>query len=154
MSAHSPQSRIPEAVAAVGAVLAIVSVFLPWYSTDPDSRASNIDGVRGDLSMWTVHEAMRYVLLALLVLIAILAVTALVRGENAVHEPSMVLGVNAIGIVLYFGFIYRPGSPMQTISLGYGYLVSVIGVVAPLVVSSIRAKQSVHRSGSPLTSRA
>ena len=155
MSATSSQSRVPEAIAAIGALVAIVSVFLPWYSTDPASRASNIDGVRGDLSMWTVHEAMRYVLLVLLVLIAVMAVIALVRGENAVHEPSMVLGVNAIGIVLYFGFIYRPGSPMQTISLEYGYLLSLVGVVVPLVVSSIRSKQSSpRRSGSPIAQRA
>lgn len=154
MSASSPKSRVPEAIAAAGALLATVSVFLPWYSTDPASRASNIDGVRGDLSMWTVHEAMRYVLLLLLVLIAVMALATLLRGETGLHEPSMVLGVNALGIVLYFGFIYRPGSPMQTIDLGYGYFLSLAGVIAPLVVSSIRAKQSVRRSASPLTARA
>ena len=150
----SSKSRVPELIAALGALLAVASVFLPWYSTDPASRASNIDGVRGDLSMWTVHEAMRYVLLVLVVLIAVMAVAALVRGDGSVHEPAMVLGVNAIGIVLYFGFIYRPGTPMQTISLAYGYWLAVGGVIAPLVVSSIRAKQSVRRSASPLTARA
>jgi hypothetical protein len=97
---------------------------------------------------------MRYVLLVLLVLVAIMSLATLLRGEDGLHEPSMVLGVNALGIVLYFGFIYRPGSPMQTIDLAYGYLLSLVGVVAPLVVSSIRAKQSVRRSGSPLTARA
>jgi hypothetical protein len=154
MSASSPKSRGPELVAAVGALLAVVAVFLPWYATDPASRASNIDGVRGDLSMWTVHEAMRYVLLILLVLIALMSLVTLLRGAMGLHDPSMVLGVNAIGIVLYFGFIYRPGTPMQTIDLAYGYWVALAGVVAPLVVSSIRAKQSVRRSASPLSARA
>lgn len=154
MSASSPKSRVPELLAAAGALLATVAVFLPWYSTDPQSRASNIDGVRGDLSMWTVHEAMRYVLLLLLVLVAVMAVATLLRGDRGLHEPSMVLGVNAIGIVLYFGFIYRPGTPMQTIDLAYGYWLAVAGVVAPLVVSSMRAKQSVRRSASPLSARA
>ena len=154
MSAPSPKSRVPETIAAAGALLATVSVFLPWYATDPDSRASNIDGVRGDLSMWTVHEAMRYVLLLLLVLIAIMSLATLLRGATGLHEPGMVLGVNAIGIVLYFGFIYRPGTPMQTISLEYGYFLALVGVIAPLVVSSVRAKQSARRSSSPLTARA
>ena len=154
MSVSSPTSRLPELVAALGALLAAVAVFLPWYSTDPASRASNIDGVRGDLSMWTVHEAMRYVLLLLLVLIAVMALATLLRGAHGLHEPGMVLGVNAIGIVLYFGFIYRPGTPMQTIDLAYGYWLAVIGVIAPLVVSSIRAKQSARRSASPLSARA
>ena len=154
MATTAHKSRLPELLGAAGAILAIVSVFLPWYSTDAASRASNIDGRRGDLSMWTVHEAMRYVLLVLLVLVAIMSLATLLRGEDGLHEPAMVMGVNAIGIVLYFGFIYRPGSPMQTISLDYGYFLSLVGVIVPLAVSSVRAKQSVRRSGSPLTSRA
>ena len=149
------KSRVPELLAAAGALLATVSVFLPWYSTDPRSRASNIDGVRGELSMWTVHEAMRYVLLLLLVLITVMAFATLLRGATGLFEPTMVLGVNAIGVVLYFGFIYRPGSPMQTISLEYGYFLSLVGTAAPLVVASIRAKQSgPRRSGSPIAARA
>lgn len=149
------KSRVPELLAAAGALLATVAVFLPWYSTDPQSRASNIDGVRGELSMWTVHEAMRYVLLLLLVLMTVMSVVALLRGAKGMSEPIMVLGVNAIGIVLYFGFIYRPGSPMQTISLEHGYFLSLIGTLVPLVVSSIRAKQAgPRRSGSPVAARA
>jgi hypothetical protein len=154
MSAHSPKSRVPEAIAAAGALLAAVSVFLPWYSTDPASRASNIDGVRGDLSMWTVHEAMRYVLLVLLVLIAIMALATLLRGETGLHEPGMVLGVNALGIVLYFGFIYRPGDPMQTISLRYGFFLALAGIAVPLVVAALRAKAGMKRSASAIGSRA
>jgi len=154
MPASSPRSRLPELVAALGSLLAILAIFLPWYSTDPSSRASNIDGVRGDLSMWTVHEAMRYVLLILLVLVAVMSLATLLRGATGLHEPGMVMGVNAIGIVLYFGFIYRPGTPMQTISLAYGYALALVGVLAPLVVSSIRAKQSARRSASPLSARA
>jgi hypothetical protein len=97
---------------------------------------------------------MRYVLLVLVVLVGLMSLATLLRGATGLHEPSMVLGVNAIGIVLYFGFIYRPGTPMQTISLAYGYWLALAGVVAPLVVSSIRAKQSVRRSASPLSARA
>ena len=155
MPAVPTTSRVPELLAAAGALLATVAVFLPWYATDPASRASNIDGVRGELSMWTVHEAMRYLLLLLLVLIAAMTVATLLRRARNLSEPMMVLGVNALGVVLYFGFIYRPGDPMQTISLRYGYFLALAGIVAPLVVASIRAKQSgPRRSGSPIAARA
>ena len=154
MSASTPSSRVQELLAAAGAALATVAIFLPWYGTDPQSPASNIDGVRGDLSMWTVHEAMRYVLLALLVLMTVMALASLLGRAHGLVDPIMVLGVNAIGIVLYFGFIYRPGDPMQTISLRYGYFLALAGVTTSLVVASLRAKQSVRRSASPLSARA
>lgn len=155
MSASKPTSLIPEIVAAAGALLATVAIFMPWYATDPASPASNIDGVRGELSMWTVHEAMRYVLLSLVVAMAAMSLLVLLRGARGLFEPIMVLGVNAIGVVLYFGFIYRPGDPMQTISLRYGFFLALAGVAVSLIVASIRAKQAgPRRSGSPIAARA
>lgn len=146
---------LPELTAAVASVAAVVAVFLPWYSTDPQSRVSNIDGRRGDQSMWTVHEAMRWVLLALVVLVAVMTVATLLRPHVAGNfsDPIMVMGVNAIGIVLYFGFIFRPGDPMQTITLEYGYFLALAGTAVPLVVSAVRAKAGLRRSASPIGSR-
>ncbi len=154
MSASSPTSRFPELLAAAGASLATLSLFMPWYATDPASRASNIDGARGDLSMWTVHDAMRWVLLVVLVLLTLIAVSALISGAAGMAEPAMVLGVNALGIVLYFGFIYRPGDPMQTISLRYGFFLALAGIAVPLVVAAMRAKAGMKRSASAIGSRA
>lgn len=149
-------NRLPELIAAVGCTIATAAIFLPWYSTDPQVAASSIDGVKGELSMWTVHEAMRYVLLAHLVLLVLMTWTALLREEDGkgLREPIMVLAVNAIGITVYFGFIYRPGEPMQTISLEYGCLLALAGTVPALVVNALRAREGVRRSASPIGARA
>lgn len=146
--------RIPELIAAAGAVVALVTVFLPWYATEERSVNSNIDGVRGDLSMWTVHEAMRYVLLLVVVLMLAMTVSALLRPDSArgLAEPIMVLAVNAVGIVLYFGILYRPGEPPATISLRYGWFLALVATLVPLVVAARRAGR--RRSGSPVAQRA
>lgn len=149
-------NRGPELLAVIGSIAAVVAVFLPWYRTDPASPASNIDGVRGELSMWTVHEAMRYVLLVHLVLLVILTVATLLAAgrRSGLHEPIMVLAVNAIGIIVYFGFIFRPGEPMATISLEYGCLVALAGSIPALAVSAVRSSAGMRRSASPIGARA
>jgi hypothetical protein len=146
--------RTPELIAAIGAVLALVAVFLPWYGTDPQSRNSNIDGTRGDLSMWAVHDAMRWVLLVLVVLMLAIAVAAALQPDNArsLADPMIYVAVNAVGIVLYFGLLYRPGEPPSTISLRYGWFVALVGTLAPLVVAA--RISGPRRSSSPVAQRA
>lgn len=146
--------RTPEIIAAAGTVLALVAVFLPWYGTEAASLNSNIDGVRGDLSMWTVHEAMRYVLLVLLVLMLAMAVSAARQPDHArsLADPMIYVAVNALGIVLYFGLLYRPGEPPATISLRYGWFIALVGTLAPLIVAA--RISGPRRSSSPVAQRA
>ena len=146
--------RTLELLAAAGCLLALVAIFLPWYATEAQSVNSNIDGVRGDLSMWTVHEAMRYVLLLLVVLMLAISLVALWRPASArsLADPMIYVAVNAVGIVLYFGLLYRPGEPPATISLSFGWFLALVGTLVPLVVAARRAGR--HRSGSPVAQRA
>ncbi len=147
-------TRVPEAVAVAGSLLLAIALFLPWYVTDPHSAASNIDGVKGSLSGWTVHEAMRYAVLGLAVVQLVLSVAALARPQSArdLAEAAMVMAVNSFGIVVYFGLIYRPGEPMNTISLRYGWFLALIGVVVALVAAVARVQASSRRrAGSPVS---
>ncbi len=150
------RSRLPELAAAVGSLLALAAIFLPWYATDPQSRVSNIDGRQGDQSMWLVHDAMRWVLLVLVVLMALMTLSALLRPSGAAGfvDPIMVMAVNAMGIVLWFGFVYRPGDPMQTISLSYGWFLALAGTLTPLVMNAYRAKATMRRSAGIIGTRA
>lgn len=134
-----------------------VGLFLPWYATDPDRPASNIDGVRGELSGWTVHEAMRYVILAFALIQLGLALAAMRNRTSAreLAEGSMVTAVNAVGVVFYFGLIYRPGEPPATIELRYGWFVAAAGVLIALIAIVNRVqKSSRRRSGSPIAQTA
>ena len=149
------RSRLPELAATLGSALALAAIFMPWYATDPQSRVSNIDGRKGDQSMWLVHDAMRWVLLVLVVLMVLMTLSALVRPHEAAGfvDPIMVMAVNALGIVVWFGFVYRPGDPMQTISLRYGWFLALAGTLTPLVMNAYRAKATMRRSASPVGAR-
>ena len=158
MSEHSPArtrtSRLPELLSAIGSALLAVGLFLPWYATDPGNAVSNIDGVRGDLSGWTVHEAMRYAVLAFAVIQGVLSLIGLLRPRAArdLAEATMVTAVNAVGVVVYFGLIYRPGEPPETISLRYGWFLALAGMVVTLVAAVYRVqKSSRRRAGSPVS---
>src|ERR1051325_2876030 len=53
-----------ELIAAVGALLLAVCLFLPWYKPDPNNPNAVIDGQHGALSGWDVYPIMRWLLLA------------------------------------------------------------------------------------------
>ena len=141
------RSRAPELLLVAGALLATLALFAPWYSTDPSYPTSAIDGVRGDLSGWTVHEAMRWVALALSLIPLVLGATAL-RSPDAARslaEIAMVTLVNGLGVVLYFGWLYRPGEPQQTISLAWGWWVAAGATVLALLGTLWRVQGEARR---------
>ena len=53
-----------EYVAVLGGLLLALSLFLPWYETNPDNRNAVIDGVRGTVTAFEVFPILRWLLLA------------------------------------------------------------------------------------------
>ena len=117
----------------LGGALLALSVFLPWYGTDPDNRFAEIDGARGDQSCWDVHPILRWLLLAAAVAPFILAyiiardhaaVVAARRDDRGRRRspPS--------ALILYNGVIDRPGEPSSAISLKFGWFLALLGVAA------------------------
>ena len=97
----------------LGGALLALSVFLPWYGTDPGNRFARIDGVRGDQSCWDVHPILRWLLLAAAVAPFILAYIIATDAQLswARGEMTMVTSIAALGLIFYNGIIDRPGSP-------------------------------------------
>src|SRR3954453_20522029 len=92
-----------ELLAVLGGVALALSLFLPWYATNPENRNAVIDGVRGTVSAWDVFPILRWLLLAGGVARLILA-WVILRD----HQPSWprgemtaVVGMIAIVLVLY-----------------------------------------------------
>ena len=52
-----------EFLAVLGGVALALSLFLPWYKTNPDNRNAMIDGMRGTVSGWTAFPILHWVLL-------------------------------------------------------------------------------------------
>jgi hypothetical protein len=130
-----------ELIAAVGGILLAVGIFLPWYRTSSDNANALIDGRRGDLSAWTVHPVLRWLLLAAAVAPMIL-VWIIVRDHElswSRGELTAVVGIAAFGLILYAGVIDRPGEPSGEISLGIGWLISLLGSILMIVGAAMRS---------------
>jgi hypothetical protein len=129
-----------EVIAAVGGVLLVIGVFLPWYATSANPNA-RLNGQRGDFSAWTAHPILRWLLLAAAVAPIILAY--IIARDHELSWPrgelTAVVGMTATGLILYFGFLSRPGEPSGEINLQIGWLVSLAGAVAMLVGGALRA---------------
>src|SRR4051795_7042327 len=133
-----------EYLAVLGGVLLALSLFLPWYETNPDNRNAVIDGLRGTVTAWTAFPILRWLLLAAAVAPLILA--WIVLRDHTLSWPrgemTTVVGVAASGLTLYVGLLSRPGEPPAEIHLQIGYLISVVGALSIAAGGAIRAGSS------------
>ena len=118
-----------EYLAVLGGLLLALSLFLPWYETNPDNRNAIIDGVRGSATAFDAFPILRWLLLAAAVAPLILAWVILRDHQLSWPrgELTAVVGMVAIVLVLYVGLVDRPGTPSSQISLRIGWFVALIG---------------------------
>ena len=130
-----------EYLAVLGGLLLALSLFLPWYETNPDNRNAVIDGVRGSVSAFDVFPILRWLLLAAAVAPLILA-WVIIRDHQLSWprgEMTAVVGMIAIVLVLYVGLVDRPGSPSGQISLKIGWFLAVLGCALTILGGAMRA---------------
>ena len=133
-----------EFIAAFGGILLGICVFLPWYEPNADNRNAIVAGSRQAVSAWDAHTILRYFFL-----IAALAPVVLLYIVLRDHELSWprgemtaVVAIAAFGFIGYLGVIDRPGEPKGEISLQYGWIGAMIGVVLMAVGGAMRASSS------------
>ena len=133
-----------ELVAAVGGLLLLVCLFLPWYETDPDNPNASIDGASGAVSGFEVHQVLRWLLL--LAAIAPFILVWIVIREHELSWPrgelTAVAAIAALGLVAYVGFLDRPGSPGGAISLQPGFYGALLGTILMIAGGAISAGQT------------
>ena len=59
--------RTADLVQLAAAIVVAASLLLPWYWTDAGNANANVDGHTGDVTGWTAHPVLRWVILAALV---------------------------------------------------------------------------------------
>ena len=130
-----------EILAAVGGALLALSVFLPWYSTNPKNPNANIAQMKGDIAAWDAHPILRYLLLAAAVAPIVLLYIVIRDHELSWPRGEMtaVIGIIAFGLVAYQGIIDRPGEPPSEISLSYGWFMALLGTILIAIGGSYRA---------------
>ena len=130
-----------EFLAVLGGLLLALGLFLPWYATNPDNRNAQIDGVRGSVSGWAAFPILHWPLLAAAVAPLILA--WIIARDHQLSWPrgemTAVIAMIALVLVLYVGFVDRPGDPSGQISLRIGWYVSLLGCVLMVVGGALRA---------------
>ena len=132
---------LSEILAAVGGALLALSVFLPWYSTNPKNPNANIATMKGDIAAWDAHTILRYLFLAA-ALAPIVLLYIVIRDHELSWprgEMTAVIGIIAFGLVAYRGVIDRPGEPPSEISLAYGWFIALLGTILITVGGSYRA---------------
>ena len=132
-----------EYIGMLGGALLAVSVFLPWYGTDPANRFANIDGATGNQSCWDVHPILRWLMLAASVAPFILAYIIATDAQLswARGEMTMVTSIAALGLIFYNGVIDRPGEPSAAISLKYGWFLALLATLVMIVASAMRSSE-------------
>ena len=133
-----------EYLAVLGGLALAIGLFLPWYETNPDNRNAVIDGLRGTVTAWTAFPILRFALLAAAAAPLILAWVILRDHELSWPrgELTAVVGMAAIVLVLYVGFVDRPGEPSGEISLEPGWFLAAVGCALIVLGGAIRAGSS------------
>ncbi len=140
-----------EIVAALGGLLLAVSVFVKAYEARPENPNANIDGLRGTLSIWDVHNIMR-ILLLLAALAPIVLVYIVLRDHQLSWprgEMTAVIGLTAATLIFYTGIIDRPGEPSGEIELEIGWYGAMLGALMSTVGGALRSSESERRRKPP-----
>lgn len=138
-----------ELVAVAGGILLAIGLFLAWYHIQ---QRNAIGSTRGpaDLTGWQTHTLIRYPLL--LAAVAPLILTYILARGHALSWPrgemTAVIAIVAFGLVLYNGFIDKPGTVAGLTGHKLGIFVALIGSLLMLFGSAARASQ-VERKRKP-----
>jgi predicted permease len=130
-----------EFIAAFGGILLGICVFLPWYEPNTDNRNAVVAGSREAVSAWDAHTILR--VLFLVAAIAPVVLLYIVLRDHELSWPrgemTAVIAIAAFGFIGYLGIIDRPGEPKGEISLQYGWIGALLGVILMAVGGAMRA---------------
>jgi hypothetical protein len=139
-----------EIIAALGGVLLAVSIFLPAYSPSENPNAI-VGGSRDAVSVWQVHDILRWLLL--LAAAAPLILGYIILRDHQLSWPrgevTAVTGIFATGLIVYNGILDRPGEPSGQISLAAGWYGLLLGAVLIAVGGAMRTSESERRRKPP-----
>ncbi len=149
--AEKKKVSFSEILAAIGGVLLAVSVFVKCYEARPQNPNANIDGMRGTLSIWEVHDILR-ILLLLAALAPIVLVYIVIRDHQLSWprgEMTAVIGLTAATLLFYMGIIDRPGEPSGEIELEIGWYGAMLGAILSTAGGAMRSSETARTKKPP-----
>jgi hypothetical protein len=119
-----------EFIGFAGVGVLLVSLFLPWFETNPDNANAQINGERGEFNAFDTYGTLDWLLVAACLAPFILA-WIVVRGHKLTWRPgeiTMIVGMTAFALIILNGVILgRPGDPDSEIDIKIGYIVGLLG---------------------------
>ena len=147
---HPSRLQRGEIIAAFGGLLLGLSLFLNSYKPSDNPNAV-IEGARQAVTAWEVHDWLRWVLLAAAV--APLVLTYIVMRDHQLSWPrgevTAVIGIFALGLIVYNGILDRPGAPSGQISLAIGWDGMFLGALMCAAGGALRSGESERRRKPP-----
>jgi hypothetical protein len=131
------------------AVVLLISLWLPWFTTSEENPNSTIAGASGGESAnaWQVFNSLD-ILLALACAAPFILSWIIARAHRLTWKPgevTMIVGITAMVLILCNGIILgRPGDSVD-IGLGIGYFVALAASAGLLVAGYLR--QAVYTEG-------
>ena len=124
-----------------GVGVLLISLFLPWFETNPDNPNAQINGETGEFNAFDTYGSLDWLLVAACLAPFILA-WIVVRGHKLTWRPgeiTMIVGMTAFALIILNGVILgRPGDPDSEIDIKIGYLVGLLGSAMICVGGIIR----------------
>ena len=141
-----------EAIAALGGVVLLISLFLSWYTLGNSNAVLNsCHGPNTSCTGWHALTLLRFALVLASLAPAILA-WIIIRG-HALSWPrgelTAVTALTALTFTIFRGLIDKPGSPSGQISIDYGWFIALLGGLLILTGSVWRARESATRRKPP-----
>ena len=147
---HFGNLRRAEIIAAAGGVLLVLALFLKAY-VPSDNPNALIEGAHRAASAWDTHDILRWLLMA--AALAPLILTYVVLRDHQLSWPrgevTAVVGIFALGLIIYNGILDRPGEPQGQIGLGIGFWCMLAGAILIAVGGAVRSGESERRRKPP-----
>jgi hypothetical protein len=119
-----------EFIGFAGVGVLLVSLFLPWFETNPDNDNAQINGQTGEFNAFDTYGTLDWLLVAACLAPFILA-WIIVRGHKLTWRPgeiTMIVGMTAFALIILNGVVLgRPGDPDSEIDIKIGYIVGLLG---------------------------
>jgi hypothetical protein len=130
-----------EFIGFIGVGVLLVSLFMPWFETNPDNKNAEINGETGTFNAFDTYGTLDWLLVAACLAPFILA-WIVVRGHKLTWRPgeiTMIVGMTAFALIILNGVILgRPGDPDSEIDIKIGYFVGLLGSAMICVGGIIR----------------
>ena len=130
----------------LSSVVLVISLFLPWFSTNPDNPHSKIQGERGLANAFEAFDFLQWALILIAVVPFILAWVVMRGHEVGWNRGEMTAIIGFIGflLVLLNGIILgQPGT--VEISLQWGYPVAIVASLGIMFAGALRQYEAMEK---------